>query len=324
VGNTRPRIPVDIDPPAHHRYRAILDPLFAPREVARFEPEFRDLANRLIDGFAGRGSCDLVPEFTVPLPSLMFLQILGLPLEDLELLLGLKNAVMHPPSEGDVAAHMRLSGQRIYDYFEENLARRGEARGPDVISRILDAEYEKERLSHEEVIDILSMFALAGLDTVTSSLQCFAVYLGQHPDQRERLVDHPELVPAAVEELLRWESPVMMVARAAATDMDLRGCHIAAGSPVAVLLGSANTDEEAFEHADAVDFDRDPNRHMAFGAGIHRCLGSHLARLELRVALGELLRRLPDYEIKPGVELEWLGPGIRGVTALPIQFTPIT
>jgi cytochrome P450 len=320
VGNTRPRIPVDIDPPEHRRYRRILDPLFSPREMARFEPDFTALTNRLLDGFADRGRCDFATEFAEPLPSLMFLQLLGLPLEDLHLLLGLKDAVMRPPSDGDVAAHMAASGQRIYDYFEDHLAKRSTARGNDVISRIIDADVDGEQLTHEEVVDILYMFTLAGLDTVTASLECFIAYLATHPDQRRLIVDDPGLMPSAVEELLRWESPVLFSARAAASDVTVRGFEIKAGTPVAVLLASANTDEEAFERADVVDLAREPNRHIAFGRGIHRCLGSHLARLELRVALTEFHRRIPDYAIEHGVELAWQGPAIRAVPALPLTF----
>ena len=183
---------------------------------------------------------------------------------------------MRPPSEGDIPAHMAASGQRIYDYFERYLAERGDARGEDVISRILDAEVEGERLTHDEVVDILYLFTLAGLDTVTASLECFIVYLARHPEQRRMIVENPSLIASAVEELLRWESPVIFSARAAAIDVTVRGFEITAGTPVAVCIASANTDEEAFDRADVVDFTREPNRHVAFGRGIHRCLGSHL------------------------------------------------
>ena len=320
VGNVRPRIPVDIDPPEHHRYRRILDPLFAPREVARFEPEFAALANRLIDVFIDRGRCDFVSDFAVPLPSLMFLSLLGLPLEDLPVLLELNDAVMRPPSDGDVAQQLADSGRRIYEYFEDHLSRRGDHRGHDVISRILDAEHEGEVLTHDEVVDILYMFVLAGLDTVTSSLDCFVAYLAQHPEQRRRLVADPGLIPTAVEELLRWESPVSFSARNATREVTVSGCEIKKGMPVAIMLGSANTDERAVDHPDVVDFTRNPNRHMAFGRGIHRCLGSHLARLELKVALAVLHRRIPEYEIESGTTLEWRSISIRSLARLPLVF----
>ena len=177
------------------------------------------------------------------------------------------------------------------------------------------SEVDGERLTRNDVIDICYLFFLAGLDTVTASLDCFLAYLAQHPEQRERLVADPSLIPAAIEEMLRWETPVTGVARITVQDTELGGCPIPKGSFVSPLLASANTDERFWEAADRVDFDRVSNKHLAFGGGVHRCLGSHLARMELRVALEEWHARIPEYRLAEGVELLY-SQGLRQVENL--------
>jgi cytochrome P450 len=160
---------------------------------------------------------------------------------------------------------------------------------------------------------------IAGLDTVTDSLDCFFVYLARHPEHRHQLVEQPDILPHAIEELLRWETPVPGVARVAMQDIEVGGCPISKGERVSPLLGAANTDPAEFPDPELVDFARSPNRHRAFGGGPHRCLGSHLARMELRVALREFHRRIPDYDIAPGTELKYT-TALRSVEALPLIF----
>ena len=166
----------------------------------------------------------------------------------------------------------------------------------------------------DEILGICFLFILAGLDTVTDSLECFVARLAQHPDERRQIVDDPSIIPSAVEELLRWETPVTTVARVATPDVDLGGCPIKKGENIGVVIGAANTDEEALPGADQVDLTRNPNSHLAFGGGVHRCLGSHLARLELRVALREWHRRIPEYSIVPGTELIYRGASARSTS----------
>ena len=198
--------------------------------------------------------------------------------------------------------------------------RRAEPRD-DLITRFVGAEVDGHRLSDDDIVDICFLFLIAGLDTVTATLTCNVAYLAQHPEHRRELAEDPSLIPAAVEELMRWESPVPGVARVLARDTEVAGAQLRAGTRVTVLIGSANTDEGEFDRADTVDFHREANRHLAFGGGIHRCLGSHLARLELRVAMEELQRRIPDYELAPGTTLEYT-EGLRAVEHLPLVFTP--
>jgi cytochrome P450 len=183
----------------------------------------------------------------------------------------------------------------------------------------LEAEVGDDRLTEEEILGICFLFILAGLDTVTDSLECFMARLAQHPEERRQIVDDPAVIPSAVEELLRWETPVTTVARVATRDMELEGCPIHKGESISVVIGSANTDEEAVPGADQVDLARTENRHLAFGGGVHRCLGSNLARLELRVALREWHRRIPDYSIAPDTNLVYM-MGLRQIDELPLLF----
>ena len=174
------------------------------------------------------------------------------------------------------------------------------SRRDDLVSRFLTAEVDGHTLSREDILDICFLFLIAGLDTVTATLDCMFGFLAQNPDHRRQLVDDPSLIPSAIEELLRWETPVSLVARASLEDTTVAGCPVARGDSVILMLGSANTDEDEVEDAHSVRFDREVNRHIAFGGGVHRCLGSHLARMELRVALREWHRRIPEYSVEPG------------------------
>jgi cytochrome P450 len=325
LGNIRPLIPLQVDPPDHAKYRRILDPLFTPREMARREPMVTELVNQRIDGFADRGECDFHEEFAVPLPCTVFLRLLGLPLEDLDKFLEWKDGVIRPAGASDWEDRHAASApvaQQIYEYFERAIDDHIASPRDDVLSAMIAAKVDSEGgrpLTREELLDICFLFLIAGLDTVTDSLDCFFVYLARHPDHRHQLIEQPDILPHAIEELLRWETPVPGVARVAMQDVEVGGCPISKGERVSPLLGAANTDPAEFSDPDLVDFSRNPNRHRAFGGGPHRCLGSHLARMELRVALREFHRRIPDYDIKPGTQLTYTA-ALRSVEALPLVF----
>jgi len=226
----------------------------------------------------------------------------------------MKDGIIRPPGDQDEqAAHRRATADEMYAYFNTVL----DARAVDPRDDILSGFLRVEDLTREEILDICFLLMIAGLDTVTASLDCFIAYLAQHPDDRDRLVADPSLVPNAIEELFRWETPVTGVPRIAVQDVSVGGTEVKAGEQVMVLLGSANTDEAEFPDADRVDFGREVNRHLAFGGGVHRCLGSHLARLELRVALREFHARIPNYRLAPGAVLEYTA-GIRSLASLPL------
>jgi cytochrome P450 len=327
IGNVRPLIPLQINPPEHVKYRRLLDPLFAPKQVALLENDVRKLSNQLIDDFIDSGECEFNSAFAIPLPCTVFLRLLGLPLEDLDLFLELKDNIIRPNGEAaqmpeeEFTRIQAETGQRIYAYFDEVLDERERQPRDDMLTGFLEADVDGNRLTREDILDICYLFLLAGLDTVTASVGCMVSYLAQHPEQRQRLVEDPSQIPGAVEELLRWETPVPGVPRVVAEDIELSGERLEAGERVTVLIGSANIDERGFPQPDDVDFERPANRHLAFGGGVHRCLGSHLARLELRVALEQLHERIPDYSIKPG-ETPQYTMGIRAVEHLPLVFTP--
>jgi len=325
--NKRPMIPLQIDPPEHKKYRKLLDPLFSPHKMAPMDDEVSALVNQLIDGFVDRDEMDFAKEFSIPFPSQVFLTLLGLPLDELDRFLTMKDGIIRPDhvtgklyGSQEARDYQQKIADSVYDYFNEILDEREVERRGDLLSLFLDAEVEGDRLTREDILDICFLFLIAGLDTVTATLDCMFAFLAQNPEQRRQLVDDPSLIPNAIEELLRWETPVMGVARVAVQDTELNGCPVHAGDQIMIMIGSANTDEAEFPDADVVRFDREVNRHIAFGGGIHRCLGSNLARLELRVALREWHKRIPDYEVEPGHTLVYTS-GIRSIDHFPMRFT---
>ena len=327
--NVRPMIPLQIDPPDHKKYRKILDPLFAPKQMAALEEPVTALVNELLDDIEatladGTGEIDFAPSFSVPFPSQVFLRLLGLPLDELDTFLKMKDGIIRPNhvvgtgfGSKEAIAYQKATADSVYAYFDTVLDEREKEGRDDLLTRFLSTEVEGEQLTRHDILDICFLFLIAGLDTVTSSLDCFYAYLAQHPEQRQRIVDDPSIIPNVVEELLRWETPVMGIVRVAMEDTEIGGCPVKKGDHVQPLLASANCDEAELPDADEVRFDRESNRHLAFGGGVHRCLGSHLARLELRVALREWHKRFPTYSVKDGHELVYTG-GIRSIEHFPM------
>ena len=324
LGTERPMIPQQIDPPAQTRYRKILDPLFSRRKMAKLEPEIRKHASALIDRFADDGACEFDAAFAIPLPCTAFLTLLGLPLSDLDLFLAMKDGIIRPKiKEGDgleQAAEARTAtGKQIYAYFEDVLDERAKRPREDLLTFLLDAEIDGETLTRNDILDICFLLLIAGLDTVTATLGCNIAYLASNPEQRRRLVADPALMDGAVEELLRWETPVTAVPRIMKSDVEIGGATLKQGQLVTLLIGAADVDDAEFSDPHRVDFERERNRHLAFGAGPHRCLGSHLARMEVRLGLEEWHRRIPDYRIVPG-ETPRFSPGIREAQYLPLEW----
>ena len=326
LGNIRPLIPLNVDPPQHSKYRKILDPLFAPKQMDAQEADITERVNRFIDAFIERGECNFTEEFAELLPSSVFLGLMGLPWDELDTFLHLRDGILRPDKiDPDAMFHAearqavnRATGLEIYEYFDKVCDARAQQPTSDILSHLVTVDIDGEKLTREEILDICFLFLIAGLDTVSDSLTCFYAFLANHPEHRRQLSDNPALIPNAVEELLRWESPVPSgVPRIATQDTELpNGVSVAAGAAVMVNYGAANIDPAEFSDAFDVRFDRETNRHIAFGAGVHRCLGSHLARRELRIALREWHRRIPDYAIKPGHEELVYPPGLRSVKDL--------
>ncbi len=330
LGNVRPLIPLNVDPPQHSKYRRLLDPLFSPRRMDEQEPDITRRANALIDTVIDNGSCNFSEEFAELFPTSVFLGLTGLPEDELPEFMRLRDGILHPEKHDPNAmflpeartAVLNKAGGEIYALFSDLIDKRTAEPHDDVVSQFLAAEIEGERLTHDDILDIMFLFLIAGLDTVSDALTCFFAFLAQNPSHRQMIVDDPSCIDGAVEELLRWESPVPLGSpRVATEDVTVpNGCRMAAGSMVMVSYGSGNVDQAEFPNPTDVRFDRTPNRHMAFGKGPHRCLGSHLARRELRITLREWHRRIPDYWLTPGHENLVYPPGLRHVKDLMLSW----
>lgn len=325
IGQDRPLIPLQVDPPDHAKYRRLMDPHLGPKEMAHLEDDVRVLVNELIDTFIEKGACNFHDDFSVPLPSTVFLRLLGIPYDELPRMLTWKDNIIRPGGgfmDPEEAAEVRRqTGAEMYAFFEVAIDERIEEPRDDLLTMFVNAEVDGHTLSREEILDILYLFVLGGLDTVTSTLDCSIAYLAANPDRRQQLAADPELAAHAVEELLRHQTPVMQVLRVVKQEHEMHGVTMKPGDHVMVMLGAANTDHAEFDDGHEVAFGREANRHLAFGGGPHRCLGSHLARLELRVALEEFHTRIPDYVVKDDVELAY-SPGIREIAHLPLEFAP--
>jgi cytochrome P450 len=314
LGSNRPAIPLGLDGPEHTKFRRLLDPVFTPRRIAPLADKVGELSKELIDGFVGRGEVEAYLGWCEPLPSTIFLSIMGLPLDDLpdfirfkDLTLGNERVERLSPEE---AAAQRLEAVTwIQSYFARALDQRDEAEpGDDLLGWLVSTEVAGERLSREDILDILGLLMIAGLDTVAASLACMLSYLARHPGHRAAVVADPSLWPSAIEELLRYESPVVDGGRIALEELELpSGEHVPAGALMHLSWSAANLDPAAFPNPLEVDFTRSPNVHIAFASGFHRCLGSHLARMELRVALEAWHRQIPDYRVASDVELVYTG-----------------
>jgi cytochrome P450 len=297
-----PLIPLDIDGDEHKKWRRLLDPMFSPKKVLQLEGQIRALAVDLIEKFAPNGRAELFEELCVPLPCLTFPSLVGAPREHLDFFLEFSAGVVHPAGETaeEVTANMESAGAKILEYFVNFLGekRRTADQHDDVVATLIKSQIDDEPLAEADLINIVFLLMFAGLDTVTSSLSCIFNYLGQHPDKRRQLVEDPSLIPAAVEELMRYETPSPAGMRYPQEDIDLGDGLVAkAGEAINVVLSSGNLDPTHFENPMEVDFRRGRTDHLAFASGTHRCLGSHLARLELRLAVRELLARIPDFTV---------------------------
>ena len=315
LGSNRPAIPLGLDGPEHTKYRRLLDPVFTAKRVAPLADQVRALANQMIDGFIDRHEVDAYHDWCEPLPSQIFLSIMGLPMEDLpgflrfkELTLGNESLERATPEEA--MAQRAEAVEWIQGYFDRSLDER-EARGEpgdDMLGWLLESEAGGERLTRENIHDILGLLIIAGLDTVAASLACFLSYFARHPEQRARMVADPAGWPSAVEELMRFESPVTDGGRIALEDLELpSGETVSAGTIMGMSWSAADLDPKYFPDPLTVDLGRSPNPHIGFASGFHRCLGSHLARMEMVVALEVWHARIPDYRIKPGTELVYSG-----------------
>jgi cytochrome P450 len=308
--------PISSDPPYHHDSRRLLLPAFGPKAIAALEPGARRYCNELLDELEGRDLVDAATEFAQHIPVRVIADMLGLPPSDGDVFRGFINALLegiNDPRED------RLDNlQALFGYLETQIDDHIEHPRDDLTSYLLGLEVEGGQLDRLAVTGTIGLLMVAGIDTTWSAIGSSIWHLATNPADRDRLVAEPGLLPIAMEELLRAYAPVTM-ARLVKDDMDWNGCPMKADDWILLSFPAANRDPEVFDDADRVVIDREINRHAAFGLGIHRCLGSHLARMELRVALETWLARFPRFSLPEGATVSWSGGQVRGPRALPIR-----
>jgi cytochrome P450 len=316
VDRSFPEIPLEVDPPDHRIYRAIVTPWFARRRVESLDKEVRTVATDLLDEMAGRTRADFVQELAAPLVSRVLAIFLNVPEEESIPWVGWMSDIFH----GRLTDRERAdaAGRKLIGYVDSKIETARRSPGKDFFSLLTRETFEGRPLSDEEIRGYGVLAMTAGQETTVNGIGNCLWHLGTDTEDRKRLIAHPTLIPMAIEEILRFLSPIQLLGRTAACDTELHGKQIPKGATVAVCYGAANRDRDVFSAADQCLIEREYNPHMAFGAGPHACLGAHLARLEMTVVVDEVLRRMPDYQVDTdAIELTPHGD-LRGPWRLPI------
>jgi cytochrome P450 len=312
VGENWDLIPLELDPPDHGRIRSVVAPLFGPSRMLKLGGRVRQRADELIANFRAKGHCEFVGEFAVLFPVSIFLELLDLPRERLDEFVKWSAGISHSFDPED----RRKATLAVRDYLRQVIEERRIAPGEDIISQIVASKAAGESLTEDELIGLTFLIFIGGLDTVTSTLGYTFAYLARNPDVYTRLGREPKLIPAAVEEFVRAFS-VVVAKRKLTCDLDFHGAPMKAGDYVTCVMGLADTDPKEF--GTGIDLDRGLLRHVGFGMGPHRCLGSHLARLELKVAIEAFLQQIPVLSLAPGAKLtSHGGGGVYGYDSVPL------
>jgi cytochrome P450 len=310
--------PITSDPPFHADARRLLLPAFSPQVVAEWEPEIRRLCNELIDNMGSVDTVDAAVQYAQNIPVYVIARMLGLPLEDSDYFRETVHLVLEEigaefgERQGGFEKLEAYLGRHVQDHIDNPK--------DDLIGFLLNAKIYDQPLSPQHVVGTIILLMVAGIDTTWSSIGSSIWHLAQHPSDLQRMVNEPELLPTAIEELLRMYAPVTM-ARIVSQDAEIGGCPVKAGDSVLLPFPAANRDPEVFPDADKVIIDREENRHVAFGLGIHRCLGSNLARLELRIAVEVFIQRFPKFELADPSTVTWSLGQVRGPRKLPVRIT---
>jgi cytochrome P450 len=327
VSNSRPLVdtrpmgtapPITSDPPFHQIARRVLLPAFGPKVIAALEPQVRALCRSLLDGLAGRSEFDAATDYAGHVPPDVIARMLGLPLEDSDLF----REFVHGTLENVAASEEERQAffPRFDAYIDAQIAAHVAEPKGDLIDFLLNVDVMGSKLLPEHIRGTIILLLVAGIDTTWGAIGASIWHLANHPADVERLRNEPELWDTAIEELLRAYAPVTM-ARLVAKDVDFDGCPMRTNDWVLLPFPAANRDPNVFDDADTVRLDRAENRHTAFGLGIHRCIGSNLARLELRVALQEFIARYPTFRVADPTTVRWAAGQVRGPRALPIRIT---
>ncbi|MGH7748778.1 MAG: cytochrome P450, partial [Candidatus Dormibacteria bacterium] len=313
----RPLIPLELDPPDHTWFRRVLAPHFSNAAVEERAPRIREIADELVGRIAAQGSCDYMADFAQPFPTAIFVSMIGLPPEESRQFLEWNWTMLH--AYHDPAAR-QAAGAAVAEYLGRLVDERARSPREDLISHMLAAEVRGRSVTRDEVVNMCFLLFLAGLDTVTAALGFCVLHLARSEASRRALVADPALVPRAVEEFLRAYA-IVQATRTVVADVEFHGVTMRAGDRVLVGTTLASRDPAAHTDGAVVDFDRPSKRNFAFGAGPHRCLGSHLARHELITAIHALHDRITDYRLAEGAELRFWGGGVLGLERLPLEVT---
>ena len=309
--------PMMMDAPDHRKYRALLAPVFSPKYLQKYCEMARARCIELAEQLEPRGECEFISEFAQKLPIDIFISMTDLPLEDRDMLVRMGEIHVRPPSK---EAHME-NARQMHDYVVNIVNQRRGGAGTDLITQLTKATVDGVPIDEEILIGMVHLVMLGGLDTVASSLGFMALFLARSPEHRRQLIEKPELIPHAVDELLRrWA--MSSVGRILTQDYDYKGTQMRAGDMIIVPLIFAGLDERVHANPLDVDFSRTDVSHNAFGAGAHRCIGSMLGKQELRIFFEEFLPRIPDFAVKPGADPRPVPGTVSGFRSLPLVWTP--
>lgn len=312
MGESWKLIPLELDPPDHAKYRSVLNPVFSPNRLKQHDGKIREWAAELIGRLEGRTECDFVNAFAEAYPVGIFLDMMGLSRSELGKFRNWVHLYIHDREQRGVV--MGTIKQYLLDVIAE---RRSSRTTEDLVTLVIDMQIDGRPITDEEAVGVVFLLFVGGLDTVVSSLSFHFRYLAEHPEEQRKLREDPSLIPDAVEELLRAFS-VVTTSRTVTQDTELCGVQLKKGDIVAASTILSTRDPDEFPDPTHVDLTRSPNRHNAFSFGIHRCLGSHLARRELVIALDEWLKRMPEFRIQEGAQISAMGGGVLGLDCLPI------
>lgn len=310
-------IPIEIDPPEHRKYRAILDPVFSPQGIVALDETIRQLANDLIDEVIDKGECEFTTAYGRPLPVAIFLDLMGLPQAMRDTFVDWAVGLLHSTTREGMAAAFN----QIVAYIKQAIAEKRANPDDKVVSRIVHGEIDGRVMSEKESFGFVLFLFIAGLDTVFATMNNMWLWLAENPSRRheirQRVIDSPQDMNAVTEELLRMWA-VTFSGRSLRKDLILRGVTMKAGDKVMSVLPSCNYDPEVWTDPLTVDFDRQRKPILSFAGGVHSCMGAHLARLEIRIGLEEWLKRIPDFSVKPGTHIEYRPGGVVGPEYLPL------
>lgn len=306
-------IPLEIDPPGHRKYRAILDPMFSPQAIAKLETDIRARANRLIDAFVDKGECEFTTDFGRPLPVSVFLDLMGLPQEMTPTFVKWAMNLIHSTDREQAKQTMI----EVCGYLQGAINEKTKTPDAGAVSAIVHSQPGGEPIDPRDVFGFTFFLFIAGLDTVFATLNNIFLWLAENPERRREIIDNPDNIGPIVEELLRVFS-VTYSGRTLTQDYEMQGVQMKKGDKLTCILPACNYDPAVFENPEEVNFHRPRKPMLAFTAGPHSCMGAHLARLEVKVSIVEFLKRIPDFRVRDGAKIDYWPGGVIGPKSLPL------